>query len=330
MNTPILYARTPDGLEVPIIDVTHPAFKVEVTEAELKAQVAGFLAESDRSARLPRFVRSTLVRLALRSSRLGRSLLASYGSYLDAVSTYLLKLGPKNLGPWAKPIDHRIAASLPALGARLRLQDMARLAADALIRALRASPDRPLMFLNLAGGTAIDSLNTLIVLRKEAGDVLERPIAIEVLDCENTGPEFGKRMLRRLQSAGAPLEGLTIAYRHTPWDWQSDGAVLTAAVSEAQTANAIALAASEGGLFEYGTDTEIVDALARLRNLIAVVGSVTRADEPIRRLHQDGRARTHPRGMEAFRKLIAPTGWTVSRAIERPFSDQVSLAREEG
>ena len=47
--------------------------------------------------------------------------------------TYLLKLGPKMLGEaYSTPVDRKIAATLPALGVRLRVQDMARLMADAL------------------------------------------------------------------------------------------------------------------------------------------------------------------------------------------------------
>jgi len=58
-----------------------------------------------------------------------------------------------------------------------------------------------------------------------------------------------------------------------------------------------------------------------------MVGSVTRADEPIQRLRATSRAATRPRGLTAFRALAARCGWRVTRAIERPFSDHVVLAR---
>lgn len=328
MNLQIFHAKTPDGLEVPVIDVTHPAFKLELTEAEQRAQVAKFLAEHQRRMRIPRPLRTALIRLALRNSLLGKSVLASRGGVFGPIETYIMKLGPENLGPWAKPIDRRIAASLPALGVRLRLQDMARLMADAILPELRASADRPLHFLNLAGGTAIDSLNALLVLGKEADGLLARPITIDVLDRNSIGPEFGGRALQALQADGAPLEGLAINLRYVQWDWGHDGATLSAAAAAARATDAVAIASSEGGLFEYGADTEIIDALTRLRegNLVGIVGSVTRADEPIRRLRQEGGAPTRPRGLETFRQLIAPTGWTVSRAIERPFSDHLALS----
>jgi hypothetical protein len=57
-----------------------------------------------------------------------------------------------------------------------------------------------------------------------------------------------------------------------------------------------------------------------------MAGSVTRADAPIQRLHQTSSVATIPRGLDAFRTLVGRAGWSVMRAIERPFSDHVLLA----
>jgi hypothetical protein len=327
MRQVIHTAATADGLELPVVDVTDPAFREDVSDAEQAARVAAFLAEQARLARIPRLLRAAFTRLALRGSVLARGIRASRGTCLGAIETYLMKLRPERLGPWARPIDRRIAASLPALALRLRLHDMARLAADALLPVLRRDPPRPLHLLNLAGGTAVDTLNVLLMLRSEAPELLARPIAIDVLDADVAGPEFGARALRALQAEGAPLHGVPVAFRRVEWDWRSGGATLSAAIDAAREAGAVTVAASEGALFEYGSDGEIRDALERLRcgGVAAVVGSVTRADEPVRRLHLDGGAAIHPRGLEAFRALVAPTGWDVARAIARPFSDHVAL-----
>jgi hypothetical protein len=56
------------------------------------------------------------------------------------------------------------------------------------------------------------------------------------------------------------------------------------------------------------------------------VGSVTRADEPVRRLKESSSAATRPRGLEVFRTLIARAGFGIDRVIERPFSDHVAMA----
>ena len=72
---------------------------------------------------------------------------ADADSFLGGVETYLFKLGPENLGSmFAHSFDRKVAASIPAVSMRLRLQDMARLMADALLPALETSDAvRPLL-----------------------------------------------------------------------------------------------------------------------------------------------------------------------------------------
>ena len=97
--------------------------------------------------------------------------------------------------------------------------------------------------------------------------------------------------------------------------------------------DAACAASSEGALFEYGSDTEIVANLEVLHAGTAadaiIVGSVTRDGEPLRALHTSGRAATHPRTREAFRSLAEQAGWSVQHVIERPFSDNVRLVKTD-
>ncbi len=70
----------------------------------------------------------------------------------------------------------------------------------------------------------------------------------------------------------------------------------------------ITICSSEGGLFEYGSDEEIVANLKALRgqpDVVAVTGSVTRADEPIQQMRKATTAKTRPRGLAVFRSLIS-------------------------
>jgi hypothetical protein len=323
------YAFTDQGLELPVIDVTHPAFRLTLGEAELSAMTEHFLAEQQRFAKLPGFLRSPLLRLALRGSILGAGLRRSQGTFLDGLSTYLLKLGAANLGrAYAKPVDSRIVSSLPALSVRLRLQDMATLLSDALRPRLSAEPARPLHLLNIAGGPAIDSLNALIVLWREQPSLLsERRVLIRVLDPDESGPAFGARALAALQAAGT-LAGVTIDFRRAHYDWR-EPAELEPTLAEARAAGAITIGSSEGGLFEYGSDAEIV---ANLRALargaepgFVMVGSVTRDDETVRASHASGSAATRPRGLAVFSELAASASFSVRRSVARPISDQVVL-----
>jgi hypothetical protein len=154
------YAVTTDGVELPVVDTTHPAFSLSMTEAEQRALVDRYLKEGAPFAKLPSFLRLALLRFFLRGSILARGIHRSRGTFLSGMSTYLLKLGPDNLGSaYSKPIDRRIAESLPATSVRLRLQDMARLMADVLAPPLREHAQTPLHLLNIAGGPAMDSLS---------------------------------------------------------------------------------------------------------------------------------------------------------------------------
>lgn len=325
----VQYALTTDGLELPVVDVTHPAFALTITDTEQRTLVEKFLQEKGPFAGLPSFLRNALQRLFLRGSMLANGIRQAQGTFMTGMHTYLLKLGPKMLcSAYAKPIDRRIAASLPVLAVRLRLQDVATLMAEALLPILVKEPTRPVHLLNIAGGPAIDSLNTLILInKKQAGVLAEREIAIDVLDLDECGPIFGARALAQLAQEGGALSEMRVAFRHVPYNW-SKASDLRPVMGEAQARKALVICSSEGGLFEYGSDTEIESNLKVLREfpeVVAVVGSVTRADEPIQRIRQMGRAATRPRGLEVFRALIEKTGWKIARAIERPFSDQVVL-----
>ena len=76
---------------------------------------------------------------------------------------------------------------------------------------------------------------------------------------------------------------------------------------------------SEGGLFEYGSDAEIVVNLEKLHVGTApdasIVGSVTRDGEPVRSSQTASRVAIRPRAIEAFRYLAKHAGWTVERVI---------------
>ena len=248
---------------------------------------------------------------------------------MSGMDTYLLKLGPGMLGKaYAKPIDQKIAASLPSLGVRLRLQDVAQMLADSLGETLSRDVLRPVHLLNIAGGPAVDSLNALILLRKKSPNALAaRKITIDVLDIDDTGPKFGEAALQTMSQNGGPLNGLRCTFRHIRYDW-SNADDMQSLLRDLRSSNALAICSSEGGLFEYGSDQEIVSNLRAQRDsgsVFAVVGSVTRADEATRALYQTGGAALHPRGSPAFGTLAQKAGWNVTRTVERPFSDQFVL-----
>jgi hypothetical protein len=330
------YAVTIDGVELPVVDVTHPAFTLSVSDAEQQALVKRFMREKQflvmLAKKAPKLLRRLLLRIAFPNSILARDIQDSDGTFLSGMTTYLLKLGPDNLGSaYAGPVDRKIAATLAATTFRLRLQDIARLLADALAPMLADGARKPIQLLNIAGGPALDSLNALLLLQRERPAALEgRRIVVSVLDRDRNGPAFGAHALTAWLAKGAPLHGLDVTFRHVHYDWRhAEG--LRPVLDEARADDARMVGSSEGGLFEYGSDEEIVNNLTRLREWtpddFVMVGSVTRADEPMQHLRRLSTAALHPRGLAAFRELAQGAGFDVARAIERPFCDQVTLTR---
>lgn len=323
----VCYALTDEGVELPVVDVTHPAFALKMTPERQQLLIERFLEEQRRFARLPSWLRRSLLRFWLRGSSIAQGLRRAEGTYLDGMTTYLFKLGPKNLGSYAVPADRKLAASLPGLAVRLRLADMARLLASELAPQLASDARRPVHFLNIAGGPAIDSVNALLLLRERRELLSKRRFVIHVLDADASGPAFGARAIAALRQRGAPLEGLEVELVHARYDWSSvEG--LRPALAAAKADDAITVGSSEGGLFEYGSDEAIVENLSTLAAVgpaFKMVGSVTRNDETMQTLKLTSTAATRPRGLEAFGGLVARAGFCVSQAIARPLSDQVVL-----
>ncbi|MFZ5894921.1 MAG: hypothetical protein ACOY0T_27920 [Myxococcota bacterium] len=324
------YAFTNDGLELPLVDITHEAFALNTTPAQQRALTSAFMREQAKFAKLPDLVQRALLRVFLRGSILADALRKSEGTFLTGLGTYLLKLPPDMLGSaYSRPVDRRIASALPALSVRLRLQDMAELAAGAIAPALASEPSRALWFVNIAGGPAFDSLNALLLLNRKQRELLEdRIIRIRVLDADDTGPNFGARALAQLSGRGAPLWGLDVRFEHQSFDW-SDPAGLREALEQAEAEHAFTLGASEGGLFEYGSDADILSILSEFRDgasrLLGIVGSVTRDDEVIAMLKKTSKAATRPRGLPVFERLCRSVGYEISQAIERPVCDDVLI-----
>jgi hypothetical protein len=313
-------------MTLPVVDVTHADFMIDEARLDLEAMCRQFVEDSAVHQDLLPSVRD-----ALRRSTLGRGLMSASGTYLSGTTTYLLKLGPDNLGDWATPIDRNIAASFPALATRLRLQDMARLLADGTLNVLARTPRRPLRFINIGGGTAADSWNALLCLTAEQPGLLNgRSITITVLDIDGDGAAFGASAVNALHAANGPLEKVDVSLHHIEYDW-SDPGRLTAVLVDVRRFGAACAISSEGGLFEYGCDAAIDANLECLRALTAddacVVGSVTREGEATRAAQRGSGAATRPRTLAQFDALCNRAGWQIRRVSERPFSYNVCLVK---
>src|SRR4051812_21085849 len=264
-SSAVRFARTRSGVELPVIDVTNPAFAV--SDGALARATRAFGRQPWRW--LPAPLRNALFRRLLRGSLLGRAAVRARGTYLAGLDTSLLNPGDQTPPVAPPPAARHIAASLPALCLRLRLLDVAR---------LMSLPPGPVRMVNIGGGTAIDSLNALLVAGHRG------PARIDLLDPDEEGPAYGA-------AAAAAIGGVEL--RHRPYDWR-DPSVLTEVLAEGP----VTVVSSEGALFEYGSDEEIAANLRALRGVPRVVGSVTRSGPATDRLLASGGPAIRPRTLE--------------------------------
>ncbi|MGZ6317368.1 MAG: hypothetical protein ACXWNQ_08920, partial [Anaerolineales bacterium] len=283
-------------------------------------------------SRLSTFIQPLVLRLMSRRSIIMRGIMAVAGGYMSGLDTYLLKLGPENLGKgYASAIDRQIAGSLSGLSVRLRLQDVSQLLAEGLAPALTQDKKKTLHLLNIGGGPCIDSLNALLVIRNATPNLLMgRAIFVHGLDMDEAGPSFGKRALAALQADGSALEGLDITFQHVRYNW-SEVSVLRGLL-DSFDGSPIVAASSEGALFEYGSDEDITANLRVLREGMpantTIAGSLTRADATGQLLNRASSAALYLRPLDAFTGLIEQAGWELDKIISRPISHNVRLKKK--
>lgn len=324
----LYYAFAPNGIELPIIDVGNPSFRVDPSEVE--TLLAKAVDDLRSQAAMPAFVQALLSRLMPHFSILAREIAAARGGFLSGLGTYLMKLGPDMLGEgYASALDRKIAGTIMGLNAALRLGQTAILLADSLASRLGKDASLPLVLVNIAGGPAADSLNALMILRRGCPALLEkRKLFIYVLDSDAEGPAFGEACLDALMAEGAPLAGLDIAMSHVAYDW-NEASKLADLLRDSPSS--IVAASSEGGLFEYGSD-EAIEANFHAfdsRPEIAIVGSLSRQDGAAGSLNGASGAsiRSWGKGCAAFDGLLSKAGWRVTEWRESPLSRIVALGR---
>ncbi len=330
----VCYALADDGVELPVVDLTHPAFGDVPDEAARERLVAEFLKNMDRQARMPRFLRGGLYRLMSLRSPLMRAIRGAEGGYLSGMATYLAKLGPENLGEaYATRIDRAVSRSLPCLSMRIRLRNVVELTVEGLGPLLQARPRRPLHLVNIAAGPAMDSINTLLVLRSERPSLLaDRAVHIHALDIESSGAAFGRRALGALAAEGGPLEGLCADLQHQRYDWTAPGALVGLAGSR-DLGGSIVACSSEGGLFDYADDDVVISNLQTLRGLLPAdgfaVGTITRDGTCQQAMRASGvPSPTHLRSPQGFNALLSRAGWRLDRVIDNWMSYDVRMRLE--
>lgn len=326
------YALTMDGLELPVIDITNPAFDPAISRDELEGKINDFTEQQKKQAKIPRLIQWIFLRIYLRNSALAKAIMGIKDKYLGGMHTYMMKLGSGNLVPgFNGKIDRMIADSLPSFAMRLRMAGLARFLADGLYEALKNDEKKPLCFVNIGGGLSPDTLNAMLLLQKEHPGLLsKRKVTITVLDLEEAGPFFGNNALKALQVPGAPLEKVDAVLKYSRYDWKQPEA-LAGIFGIRVTAGSIVAISSEGGLFEYGDDYTVISnltALAKLAGRGAVfAGSVTRDEGPIKLLKQTSSVPTVQRNLKDLEKILLGAGWELKNIEQGVFSNNVLLVK---
>jgi len=316
------YALTNDGIEMPIVNILHPSFALDPSTSEVECLRAQYLHESESWLRKPRLLRRMLFGVALRKSRILQGLKDGDGSYLSGMNTYLMKLGPEHMDrSFALSFDAKVAKGIPSTNVRLRLRNMAHLIADELLPLLMNNPVRPVLLLNIGGGTAMDSLNALIlIMRKSPGVLTGRKIRIQVFDGDARGAGFGARALDALMAPEAPLFGIDASLDYFPYNW-SQPEMLAPFLEKTQ--ETISCCSSEGALLEYGTDKEIYSHLDLMKRYTQSSFSFI-ASASLDLVHKDMRDeapiqlnnRYYTR--ESIAELVVSSGWNIARILEAP------------
>jgi hypothetical protein len=256
----VISATTEEGQNIPVIDVTNPAFCIPaLTDDELSK-----VAERTRNAvEIAAKMRENDLNPARPSSRLSRD---ENNSYYTGMVTYFNKLGAENLDDsFATAYDRKVADTIAPIAMRLRLRAIAQHLADNLERVLARRLTQDLHLLNIGGGTGVDSWNGLILLKQKNPELLcARKTAIELLDIDPVAPRFGIRALEALRGENAPLANLPVTLNYVHYDW-NDVSSLRSLLIQIDAQHKPVAASSEGGLLEYGSDDAIAENLAVLR-----------------------------------------------------------------
>jgi hypothetical protein len=322
----LLFARTHAGYDLPIIDVTHPRFAVADDAAARAARKEALFRDERQRRWIPIFLLRFLLRRFAKKSRLVSIMFGHQSPYLDGLSTYVMKLGADNLvAPFDSPADRRFAASPHITLLRLRTQQTATLIAQGIADDPVFATGAPLHLVNIAGGPALDSINSLILLRRMRPELLRRAIAIHVLDRNEDGAFFGANALDVLKRDGNPLADIDVTFELRDYDW-NETAGLTRLLEKVKTMGGVVAASSEGGLFEYGSDEAIIANLNALHDHTRfIAGSVTSGDAARRRMIAISGFQVVARGLEGFRPLAEAARFAIVRAETTLLSDQVLL-----
>jgi len=254
------YVFTLNGVELPVLDITHPGFISSLDENKLKKMLPYVEKNAEKNAakfnRIPAFIKNYFAKHSFAMAEL----LKSEISFASGISTLMMKLGPNLIGKGKNRYwDRQVTKGFGALVIRMRVRDISKCQAAAMLPLLAKSHEKNICFINIAGGAASDSINTLLLIQQQNPELLKnRKIEINVLDIDTYGPAFADRCITALKAPGGRFNDLNISFRHILYNWNNTKQ-LEELLSERK--EWMQICSSEGGLFEYCPDEVIIQNL---------------------------------------------------------------------
>lgn len=253
----LTYAFTLNGIELPVLDITHPAFISSIDEEKLKKLIPYVEKNAEKNAerfnKIPLFIKKYFIKHSFAMAEL----LQNETSFATGISTLMMKLGPNLIGKGIKRFwDRSVSRGFGSLIIRMRLRDISKCLADSIIPILHKFPGKNLCFINIAGGSASDSINALFLIQKDYPSLLKnRKIEINILDIDIYGPAFAEQCINALKLPGHKFGELDISFRHILYDWNNTQKLLDLLNERKEW---LQICSSEGGLFEYCSDEVII------------------------------------------------------------------------
>jgi hypothetical protein len=319
------YVTMANGIEIPVLDITHQLFNSAIDFNQLEKYLKDVEGKGEKRAenfqKMPAFIRRYLTKRSFIMAEMFSE--KKDDSFLSGLSTLLLKMGPYLIGGGRKRFLDRLASrGIGGIVLRLRLRDIAWCQAETLIPQLTNSPGKDLCFINIAGGTSCDSINALLLIQNEEPDLLEnRNIEINVLDINADGPDFAERSVNALKTGSGKFSGLNISLRYHRYNWDDPSVLKNLLLNRKQC---IQICASEGGLFEYGSDEVIIQNLNTLSENsseeMVITGSVLRdinsIDAGAKAAMKITGIRARMLGTKGLNDVLEKTKWKRDRLIE--------------
>jgi hypothetical protein len=321
----ISYAFTENGIELPVLDITHPFFLRSINEEKLDEMLNEIKQKGEERAesfnKIPAFIMNFIAKRSYIMA--GFMLKDTEDTFLSGMSTLMMKFGPELIGKGRRKYFERLGSkAFGAILLRMRVRDVCKLHADTLETQLIKEKDKNLCFINIAGGAACDSINALItVLKKDPSLLKNREIEINVFDIDRFGPSFARNCVESLKSSDNYFSGLNISFNHIYYNWNDTLGLKDFLIKRKEW---LIIASSEGGLFEYASDEDIISNLNILydnssKNM-KIVGSAIRdvntVDPGILASMKLTNIKARLLGVEGLKKIINKTTWIIENIME--------------